>query len=148
MMTNKDNPQALKEEHLRMVTRVKGLELVHPREFFSWVLNNLEGISCRTDSPVKELGTILDIARQCTLVSTKDYTGNPIDLGTSYSPEMMRLYKAKVEIEDIFEQVGNSRYFDMTYTWGRFKSYTSGNLHTGPGSKAFLVTHGGGERYD
>lgn len=40
--------------------------------------------------------------------------------------------------------MGNSRYFDMTYTWGKFKAYTSGNLHcinTGQGSKAFLVTH-------
>lgn len=40
--------------------------------------------------------------------------------------------------------MGNSRYFDMTYRWGKFKAYTSGNLHcirTGQGSKAFLVTH-------
>lgn len=44
---------------------------------------------------------------------------------------MMKLYsyKAKVELDDIFELVGNSRYFDMTYTWGKFKAYTSGNLH-------------------
>lgn len=127
-----------------MISHIKGLDLVHPKEFFSWVLNNLEGLSCRTDGPVKELGTILNIARQCTQVSTHDYIGTPVDLGASYSPEMIRLYKAKVELEDIFELVGNSRYFDMAYTWGRFKAYTSGNLHcirTGPGSKAFLITH-------
>lgn len=32
----------------------------------------------------------------------------------------------------------------MGYTWGKYQAYTSGNLHcirTGPGSKAFLVTH-------
>lgn len=144
ILTNKDNPQALKEEHLRMVAHVRDLDLHHPKEFFSWVLNNMEGIACRTDGPVKELGTILSIVRQCTQVSTQDYKGNPIDLGATASPEMMRLYKAKVEIDDIFELVGNSRYFDMTYKWGKFKAYTSGNLQcikTGQGSKAFLVTH-------
>lgn len=144
ILTNRNNPQALKEEHLRMVAHVRDFDLVHPKEFFSWVLNNLDGISCKNDGPVKELGTILNIARQCTHVSTQDYTGNPVDLGSTYSPEMIRLYKAIVEIDDIFELVGNSRYFDMTYMWGKYKAYTSGNLHcirTGPGSKAFLVTH-------
>lgn len=80
------------------------------------MLNNLEGLSCRTDGPVKELGTILNIARQCTQVSTHDYIGTPVGLGASYSPEMIRLYKAKVELEDIFELVGNSRYFYMAYS--------------------------------
>lgn len=100
-------------------------------------------IACKTDGPVKELGTILSIARQCTQVSTQDYTGNPVDLGATASPEMMKLYKAKV-IDDIFELVGNSRYFVMTYKWVKFKAYISGNLHcikTGQGCKAFLVTH-------
>lgn len=127
-----------------MIAHINDLDLHHPKEFFSWVLNILDGIACKTDGPVKELGTILSIARQCTLVSTQDYTGNPVDLGSTASPEMMKLYKAKVEIDDIFELVGNSRYFDMTYTWGKFKAYTSGNLHcikTGQGFKAFLVTH-------
>lgn len=144
ILTNKDNPQALKEEHRRMVAHVKGLELLHPRELFSWVLNNLDGIACKTDGPIKELGTILNIARQCTSVSTQDYTGNPVDLGVSSNTEMIRLYKAKVELDDIFEQVGNSRFYDLKYTWGKFSSYTSGNLHcisTGDGNKAFLVTH-------
>lgn len=144
ILTNRDNPQALKEEHKRMISHVKGLDLIHPREFFSWVLNNIEGISCRTDGPIKELGTILSIARQCTMVSTQDYTGNPIDLGVSASQEMIRLYKAKVELDDIFEQVGNSRFYDIKYTWGKYQAYTAGNLHcvkTGDGNKSFLVTH-------
>lgn len=110
ILTNRENPQALKEEHIRMVAHIRDLDLLHPREFFSWVLNNMEGLACKTDGPIKEQGTVLSIARQCTQISTQDYTGNPVDLGSSYSPEMMRLYKAKVEIEDIFELVGNSRY--------------------------------------
>lgn len=85
MLTNKDNPQALKEEHLRMVAHVRDLDLHHPKELFSWVLNNLEGVACKTNGPVKELGTILSIARQCTQVSTQDYTGNPVDLGATAS---------------------------------------------------------------
>lgn len=144
ILTNRENPQALKEEHLRMVSHIKGLDLHHPKEFFSCVLNNIDGISCRTDGPIRELGTILSIARQCTMVSTQDYTGNPVDLGSSASPEMMKLYKAKVELDDIFEQVGNSRYFHIMYTWGKYKAYNSGNHHcirTGQGSKAFLETH-------
>lgn len=69
ILTNRENPQALKEQHLRIVAHIKELDLIHPKEFFSWVLNNLDGIACKTDGPVKELGTILSIARQCTQVS-------------------------------------------------------------------------------
>lgn len=144
ILTNKDNPQALKEEHRRMIAHVKGIELRHPREFFSWVLNNIENIACRKDGPTKELGTILSVARQCVLTSTKDYTGNPIDLGVAASKEMTSLYKAKVELDDIFEQIGNSRFYDIKYKWGKYSAYTSGNLHcihTGEGGKSFLVTH-------
>lgn len=67
-----------------------------------------------------------------------------MDIGVSANQEMVRLYKAKVELDDIFEQVGNSRFYDMRYTWGKYSAYTSGNLHcahTGEDKKAFLVTH-------
>lgn len=127
-----------------MVSHINGLDLLHPKEFFSWVLNNLDGLTCRTDGPIRELGTILCIARQCTMTSTQDYTGNPVDIGVSVSPELVGLYKAKVELDDIFEQIGNSRFYDIMYTWVKYASYTSGNLHcikTGVENKAFLVTH-------
>lgn len=48
-----------------------------------------------------------------------------------------------MELDDIFEQVGNSRFFDMKYTWGKYAAYTSGNLlcvHTDNDKEAFLVT--------
>lgn len=139
----KNKPEALKEEHRRMVEAMEGLTILHPRGFFSWVHNNCINLTGKSEGPSQELRNLMNISRECVRVSTLDYTSNQLCIDVPMRDEIMLYYKTKVEIEDIFELVGNSRFFDFRYTWGRYKCYTSGNLHLinlGNGS-AYLVTH-------